>query len=103
MFTHRIYGGDVAAQALMAAAATVAPNRPPHSIHVHFLRAGDPLEGVDYRVERVRESRTLSTRLVRATQGPRTLALATASFHIVRDGPRHQVDPAPAPDPFDLV
>jgi acyl-CoA thioesterase-2 len=103
MFTHRIYGGDVAAQTLMAAAATVAPNRPPHSIHVHFLRAGDPLEAVDYEVERVRESRTLSTRLVRASQGGRTLALGTASFHVVRSGPQHQVDPVPAPDPHTLT
>lgn len=102
-FTHRIYGGDVAGQALMAAAATVAPNRPPHSIHVHFLRPGDPADPVAYTVERVRESRSLSTRLVRAEQGARTLALATASFHVVRDGPNHQVDPEPAPDPFELV
>jgi acyl-CoA thioesterase-2 len=103
MFTHRIYGGDVAAQALMAAAATVAPNRLPHSIHVHFLRPGDPAEGVGYSVERVRESRSLSTRLVRGEQGARTLALATASFHVVRSGPEHQVDPEPVPDPFALV
>lgn len=102
-FTHRIYGGDVAAQSLMAAAATVSPTRPPHSIHVHFLRAGDPTEGVGYAVERVRESRTLSTRLVRAEQGARTLALATVSFNAVRPGPEHQVDPEPAPDPFELV
>jgi acyl-CoA thioesterase-2 len=103
LFTRRIYGGDVAAQALMAAAATVAPNRPPHSVHVHFLRPGDPLEGVDYAVERVRESRSLSTRLVRASQGKRTVALATASFHVVRTGPRHQVVPEPAPDPHTLT
>lgn len=102
-FTRRIYGGDVAAQALMAAAATVAPNRPPHSIHVHFLRAGDPTEGVSYSVERVRESRSLSTRLVRAEQGTRTVALATASFHVVRSGPEHQIDPESAAEPFALV
>jgi len=103
LFHHRIYGGDVAAQALMAAAATVAPNRPPHSVHVHFLRAGDPTEGIGYAVERVREARTLSTRLVRAEQGGRTLALATVSFHVVRTGPEHQIAPEPAPEPFELV
>jgi acyl-CoA thioesterase-2 len=101
-FPHRIYGGDVAGQALMAGAATVAPNRPPHSIHVHFLRQGDPADPIEYRVERVRESRSLSTRLVRAEQGTRTLAVATASFHVVRTGPEHQVDAAPAPDPEGL-
>lgn len=101
-FTHRIYGGDVAGQALMAGAATVAPNRPPHSIHVHFLRPGDPADPIEYEVERVRESRSLSTRLVRAVQAGRTLAVATASFHAVRTGPEHQIAPEPAPDPEGL-
>jgi len=81
----------------MAAAATVEPNRAPHSVHAHFLRQGDPPEPVDYPVEWVRESRFLSTRLVRAEQAGRTLALATVSFHVLRSGPRHQIDADPRP------
>ncbi|HTF46217.1 MAG TPA: acyl-CoA thioesterase domain-containing protein [Pseudonocardia sp.] len=77
----RLYGGQVAAQCLLAAAWTVRPAREPHSVQVTYLRGGDNSRPVSYRVEHVRESRTLSTRLVRAEQGDRLLATATASFH----------------------
>jgi acyl-CoA thioesterase-2 len=102
MFTHRIYGGEVAGQAVTASAATVAADRVVHSAHVHFLRAGDPGAPMEYLVERVRESRSLSTRLVRVEQDGRTLALATVSFQVERTGPEHQIDPDPAPAPEHL-
>ena len=99
----RLYGGQVAAQSLLAGAATVDPLREPHSLHTTFLRGGDHSRPVTYSVERLRESRNLSTRLVRAEQDGRLLATATASFH-TPGGLRRHLDhedgptgPVPAP------
>jgi acyl-CoA thioesterase-2 len=64
----RIFGGQVAAQALTAAQATVTADRPVHSLHSYFLRPGDPHEEIRYEVDRIREGRTFSTRRVVARQ-----------------------------------
>jgi acyl-CoA thioesterase-2 len=64
----RIFGGQVAAQALAAAQATVAADRPVHSLHSYFLRPGDPHEEIRYEVDRIREGRSFSTRRVVARQ-----------------------------------
>jgi acyl-CoA thioesterase-2 len=64
----RIFGGQVAAQALTAAQATVSADRPVHSLHSYFLRPGDPNEEIRYEVDRIREGRTFSTRRVVARQ-----------------------------------
>lgn len=104
----RLYGGQIAAQGLVAAASTVAGDREPHATHTAFLRGGDITLPVVYRVERVRESRTFSTRLVRAEQEGRLLATATASFRL-DDGAapdlEHDIGPdgsAPVPPPESL-
>lgn len=104
----RLYGGQVAAQGLVAAASTVDGDREPHATHTSFLRGGDVARPVVYRVERVRDSRTLSTRLVRAEQDGRLLATATASFHraggdlpragLSHDLPSDRSEAAPPPD-----
>jgi acyl-CoA thioesterase-2 len=77
----RMYGGQLAAQSLLAAAGTVTDGLDPNAVHTVFLRGGDVTRPVTYQVERARQSRSLSTRLVRAVQGDRLLATATASFH----------------------
>jgi acyl-CoA thioesterase-2 len=64
----RIFGGQVAAQALTAAQATVPVDRPVHSLHSYFLRPGDPNEEIRYEVDRIREGRSFSTRRVVARQ-----------------------------------
>jgi acyl-CoA thioesterase-2 len=64
----RIFGGQVAAQALMAAARTLPDGRGVHSLHSYFLRAGDPAEEIRYAVDRIRDGRTFSTRRVVAWQ-----------------------------------
>ena len=64
----RIFGGQVAAQALTAAQATVSADRPVHSLHSYFLRPGDPHEEIRYEVDRIREGRSFSTRRVVARQ-----------------------------------
>src|SRR5215213_2100272 len=64
----RIFGGQVAGQALMAASQTVPAGRSVHSLHSYFLRPGDPHEEIRYAVERMRDGRTFSTRRVVAWQ-----------------------------------
>jgi acyl-CoA thioesterase-2 len=64
----RIFGGQVAGQALMAAGYTVPTERAVHSLHSYFLRPGDPQEEIRYAVERIRDGRTFSTRRVLAHQ-----------------------------------
>jgi acyl-CoA thioesterase II len=64
----RIFGGQVAGQALMAAGRTVPAGRGVHSLHSYFLRPGDPHEEIRYSVERIRDGRSFSTRRVLAFQ-----------------------------------
>lgn len=91
---HRTYGGQVAAQALVAAQRTVPVPMMPHSLHSYFLREGDPLAPIDYAVDRVRDGRSFATRRVDASQGGKTVFTLTASFRSGDDGPVHQ-DVAP--------
>jgi acyl-CoA thioesterase-2 len=64
----RIFGGQVAGQALMAASLTLPDGRDVHSMHSYFLRPGDPDEEIRYAVDRIRDGRTFSTRRVIAWQ-----------------------------------
>jgi acyl-CoA thioesterase-2 len=64
----RIFGGQVAGQALMAATHTLPEGRAVHSLHSYFLRPGDPNAEIRYAVERMRDGRTFSTRRVVAWQ-----------------------------------
>jgi len=89
----RIYGGETAAQGLRAAALTVEPGKLPHSLHVTYLRIGDPRRPVEYTVERLRDSRTFSTRWVKARQDERIVATMTASFQPEQRGFEHAVAP----------
>ena len=66
--SQRVFGGQVAGQALMAAGLTVPGDRSVHSLHSYFLRPGDPNEEIRYVVERIRDGRTFSTRRVLAHQ-----------------------------------
>jgi acyl-CoA thioesterase-2 len=79
----RVFGGQLAAQAMQAASLTVAGNRDvlPHSIHATYARSGDVDLPVRFVVERVRDGRTTATRQVTASQGDRSLLVATVSFH----------------------
>jgi acyl-CoA thioesterase-2 len=97
----RVYGGQVVAQALTAAARTV-PERSPHSLHAYFLLGGDPAEPILFEVERVRDGRSFSTRRVTARQRSELIFILSASFHIAEDGPMHQA-PAPAAPPPEQV
>jgi acyl-CoA thioesterase-2 len=75
----RIFGGQVAGQALMAAERTVPDERGVHSLHSYFLRPGDPHEEIRYAVERLRDGRSFTTRRVIAwqTRGGADVAIFT--------------------------
>ena len=81
----RIFGGQVAGQALMAAGLTVPADRPVHSLHSYFLRPGDPTEEIRYAVDRIRDGRSFTTRRVVAWQDRKGEEVAifslTADFH----------------------
>ena len=96
----RAYGGQIAAQALMAAGRTVAePDRRVHSLHGYFLRPGRTKDTITYLVDRPRDGRSFSTRIVRAVQHGETIFMMTSSFSVVDPGPHHQFVMPPAVDP----
>ncbi len=64
----RVFGGQVAGQALVAAGRTVPADRPVHSLHAYFIRPGDPAVPIVYMVDRVRDGRSFTTRRVTAIQ-----------------------------------
>jgi acyl-CoA thioesterase-2 len=78
----RIFGGQVAAQALVAAGRTVAAERYVHSLHAYFLRPGDPRIPVEFHVERMRDGRGFSVRRVLAHQHGKVTFAMSASFHL---------------------
>ncbi|MFH8799393.1 acyl-CoA thioesterase [Streptomyces sp. NPDC017936] len=98
----RVFGGQVAAQALVAAGRTVPPDRPAHSLHAYFLRTGDPGAPIVYNVERIRDGRSFTTRRVVAVQHGRPIFSLSASFQAFEEGLDHQVVMPPAPDPATL-
>jgi len=87
----RAYGGQIAAQSLMAAGRTVDDDaRHIHSLHGYFLRPGHTKESITYLVDRPRDGGSFSTRFVRAVQNGETIFMMTASFALDDDGPSHQ-------------
>ena len=77
----RVFGGQVAGQALVAAGRTVPEDRPVHSLHAYFIRPGDPAVPLVYTVDRVRDGRSFTTRRVTAVQHGKTIFTLSASFH----------------------
>jgi acyl-CoA thioesterase-2 len=91
----RVFGGQVAGQALVAASRTVEPGRVVHSLHAYFLRPGDPSVPILYEVDRIRDGRSFTTRRVVAIQHGKAIFNLQCSFQVPEDGLSHQ---APMPD-----
>ena len=98
----RVYGGQVVAQALMAASKTVRPERLAHSLHAYFLRPGDPAAPIVYRVERDRDGQSFTTRRVIAIQHGRPIFNLAASFQVAEGGLAHAARPPKVPPAGDL-
>ena len=96
----RIFGGQVLAQAMSAAAAACGTDRPLHAVHASFLRPGDPATPVTYTVTPLKTGRALTVLRADAGQADRMLLTATVSFHDPEDSPDLQLPPpaVPAPD-----
>ena len=98
----RVFGGQVAAQSLVAAGRTVESGRV-HSLHSYFLRPGDPTAPILYQVDRIRDGRSFTTRRVVAIQHGRAIFNLQCSFHI-DEGPGlvHQAEMPQVPRADDL-
>lgn len=97
----RVFGGQVAAQALVAAVRTV-EGRPAHSLHAYFLRPGDPKLPIIYEVDRIRDGRSFSTRRVVAIQQGKAIFNMAASFQVAEEGLSHQVEMPRAAPPLSV-
>ncbi|MBH1944592.1 acyl-CoA thioesterase II [Erythrobacter sp. YJ-T3-07] len=99
----RVFGGQVIAQALQAAQATIADGKQAHSLHAYFLRGGEEGPPIDYATERDFDGRSFSNRRVVASQGGTPILNLTASFQRPEEGLSHQAAPMPdVPGPEDL-
>jgi acyl-CoA thioesterase-2 len=97
----RIFGGQLLAQAVLAATATV-DDHLPQSLHAYFVRSGDSDTPLDIAVERVRDGRSMSTRHVEVMQDGRTILTAIASFHTNPAEPELAQPPLGSPPPEEL-
>jgi acyl-CoA thioesterase-2 len=102
----RMYGGQLLAQGLVAAMLTTEADRDAHSLHAYFLRPGDVNLPVEIEVERVRDGRSFSARVVRAIQHGRELFRMMASFHVPEPGDDYagaQMPDVPPPEAVSLT
>ena len=98
----RVFGGQVAGQALVAAGRTVPADRPVHSLHAYFLRPGDPSLPIVYEVDRIRDGRSFTTRRVVAIQHGKAIFHLSASFQVAELGLEHAIPMPTVPDPEGL-
>jgi acyl-CoA thioesterase II len=98
----RVFGGQVAGQALVAAARTVDDDRLVHSMHAYFLRPGDPSIPILYEVDRIRDGRSFTTRRVVAIQHGQAIFNLSTSFQVPEEGLEHDFEMPEAPPPDGL-
>jgi acyl-CoA thioesterase-2 len=96
----RVFGGQVAGQALVAAGRTVPEERKVHSLHAYFIRGGDPSVPIVYEVDRIRDGRSFTTRRVIGVQHGKAIFALSASFQKVESGIEHtdEMPDVPAPE-----
>ncbi len=98
--TGRVFGGQVFAQALVAARRTVDAPREAHSVHGYFILPGDLAAPIVYFVDRLRDGKSFTTRRVTAIQHGQAIFNLSASFHVHEEGITHQsaMPEVPAPE-----
>lgn len=97
----RVFGGQVAAQALVAACRTV-DGRRAHSLHSYFLRPGDPSTPILYEVDRIRDGKSFTTRRVNALQRGEAIFTMAVSFQVDEPGLSHQVEMPAVAEPLSV-
>jgi acyl-CoA thioesterase-2 len=98
-----MFGGQVIAQALVAAERTVAEDRPVHSLHAYFLRGGDEAHNLDLTVLRDLDGGSFANRRVVASQRDKPILTLVASFHRREPGPYHAATMPDVPQPEQLA
>ena len=98
----RVFGGQVMAQALVAASRTVPEERSAHSLHGYFILPGDLSAPIVYFVDRLRDGKSFTTRRVTAIQHGQAVFNMSASFHRIEDGIEHQTAMPEVPNPETL-
>lgn len=98
----RVFGGQVLAQALVAAQRTVEEDRPAHSLHGYFILPGDLEIPIVYFVDRLRDGKSFTTRQVTAIQHGRAIFNMSVSFHVQEAGLAHQIEMPNVPPPETL-
>lgn len=99
----RVFGGQVIAQALVAAQATAPDDRPAHSLHAYFLRGANEDYPLEIAVDPVFDGGSFSNRRITVTQQGKAILSASVSFHRPEEGPGHQAAVMPdVPPPEDL-
>jgi acyl-CoA thioesterase-2 len=99
----RVFGGQVIAQALVAANLSVDPEFFAHSLHAYFMRPGNENYPIIYRIERDRDGRSFSTRRIIALQKGKPILNMAANFQRPEEGLAHQFDMPDVPPPEELV
>lgn len=97
-----VYGGQVLAQALVAAIRTVPETRRVHSMHAYFLRAGDHQHPIFYETEAIRDGGSFTTRRVVAKQHGKAIFFSSMSFKDNEDGMEHQIEMPDVPGPENI-
>jgi acyl-CoA thioesterase II len=98
----RVFGGQVAGQALIAAGRTVRIERSVHSLHAYFIRPGDPRVPIVYNVDRIRDGQSFTTRRVVAIQHGKAIFALSASFQLPEHGLEHADEMPKVPPPEQL-
>ncbi|MBV9572107.1 MAG: acyl-CoA thioesterase II [Alphaproteobacteria bacterium] len=99
--SQRVFGGQVLAQALVAANRTI-EGRSCHSFHAYFLLPGDPRVPILYEVDRSRDGKSFSSRRVVAIQHGRQIFHMSASFQVEEAGLEHEIEAPSVPAPEEL-
>ena len=99
----RVFGGQVIAQALVAANRSVDPEFFAHSLHAYFMRPGDEHHPIIFRIERDRDGRSFATRRIIALQQGRPILNMAANFQRFEEGLSHQFDMPEVPAPEELM
>lgn len=101
--SENVFGGQVLAQALNAANRTVPEDRLCHSLHSYFILRGDLAKPIIYRVQRLRDGGSFTTRYVTAEQDGKIIFVLAASFQIEEDGYSYQDEMPETKQPEELL
>lgn len=98
----RTFGGQMMAQAFVAASRTVSEKLPPSTLSMHFIAGGDPAKDLQFEVVRLRDERRFANRRVDVTQDGVLLGTALVSHLAGGRGLEHNLTAPQVPAPESL-